>query len=89
MSQNNVSLFPGCVVPPNIGEAVPEIVALLETALREAKEGTLKGIAIAKVVYDGTDAPIMTDTWHIACRQTNMVFAVNRLVHRMNLEAFS
>lgn len=88
MSDKKVVAFAGCTIPHVAGEPVPEIVELLETALEEARQGQLRGLAICKVIEDGTDAPILTETWNYVCKSTSMVWVVNRLHYRFNQAAF-
>ncbi len=57
MSEKVVAL-PGHSIPHPGGAPVPEVVASLERALNEARQGILVAVAIAGVVDDGTGSPM-------------------------------
>lgn len=63
--------------------AAADVIATLEEALTEAREGRLSSVALAIVYRDGAAGA----SWSALPSRTAMLGAVSRLSHRINLEA--
>lgn len=63
--------------------ASANVIATLEDALADAREGRISSVAIAVVYRDG----VAGASWSDLPSRTAMLGAVSRLTHKINLEA--
>lgn len=87
-THSNVVALPEHFISTVEGEPVERIVELLEEALAEARQGTLRGLGLAKVLNDGTSTPLMCSSWHSGGGRAAMCYAVSRLAYLVNKENY-
>ena len=75
--------FNGTPLPIPKGEAIPEIVEILEGMLTQAKTGEIRALAVSIVVHDCTDCPLLINKFHAntGCA-SDLESALMRLVRR-------